>query len=66
MLTYTDDNNKVGKSIEILVHHDDGVREYSYDKGAEIVLQQAKNRNWDVISMKNDFANVFPTEDDTK
>ena len=66
MLTYTDDNNKVGKSIEILVHHDDGVREYSYDKGAENALQQAKSRNWDVISMKNDFANIFPTENDTK
>jgi hypothetical protein len=65
MLTYTDDNNKVGKSLEILVHHDDGVREYSYDKGAENVLQKAKDRNWSVISMKNDFMDIFPTGNET-
>ena len=66
MLTYTDDNNKVGKSLEILVHHDDGTREYSYDKGAENVLQKAKDRNWDVVSMKNDFKDMFPAENKNK
>jgi hypothetical protein len=45
MLNYADDNNNAGKSLEILVHHDDCVREYCYDKGAENVLQEAKNRN---------------------
>jgi haloacid dehalogenase-like hydrolase len=60
MLTYADDNNKAGKSLEILVHHDDGVREYSYDKGAENVLQEAKHRDWDVVSMKNDFGQIYP------
>ncbi len=65
MLTYTDDNNKVGKSLEILVHHDDGVREYSYDKGAENVLQAAKDRNWDLVSMKNDFAVIYPPQNET-
>jgi hypothetical protein len=65
MLTYANDNNKVGKSLEILVHHDDGVREYSYDKGAENVLQTAKDRNWDVVSMKNDFAVIYPAQNET-
>ena len=65
MLTYTDDNNKVGKSLEILVHHDDGIREYSYDKGAENVLQAAKDKNWDVVSMKNDFAVIYPPQNET-
>ena len=65
MLTYADDNNKVGKSLEILVHHDVGTREYSHDKGTENVLQKAKDRNWDVVSMKNDFKDIFPVENKT-
>ena len=67
MLNYTDDNNNNrGKSLEILVHHDDCVREYCYDKGAENVLEEAQKRNWNVVSMKNDFLNIFPTENQTK
>jgi hypothetical protein len=48
-----------------LIHHDDGVREYSYDKGAENVLKEAKDRNWDVVSMKNDFASIYPAQNET-
>jgi hypothetical protein len=67
MLTYTDDNNNNhGKSLEILIHHDDGVREYSYDKGAENVLQEAKNRNWTIVSMKDDFVRIYPFENSTR
>lgn len=66
MLTYTDDNNNHGKSLEILIHHDDGVREYSYDKGAENVLQEAKNRNWTIVSMKDDFVRIYPFENSTR
>jgi hypothetical protein len=66
MLTYTDDNNKDGKSLEIMIHHDDGEREYLYDEGAEELLEQAENRNWDVVSMKNDFINIFPALNGTK
>ncbi len=66
MLTYTDDNNNRGKSLEILVHHDDGVREYSYDKGAEKVLEEAQNRNWNVVSMKDDFVRIYPFENGTR
>ena len=66
MLTYTDDNNNHGKSLEILIHHDDGVREYSYDKGAENVLQEAKNKNWSVVSMKDDFVSIYPFENSTR
>jgi hypothetical protein len=60
MLTYADDNNNAGKSLEILIHHDYGVRDYSYDEGAENVLQKAKDRIWSVISMKNDFGQIYP------
>ena len=62
MPTYTDDNNNHDKSFEILIHHDDGIREYSYDKGAENVLQEAKNKNWSVVSMKDDFVSIYPFE----
>jgi hypothetical protein len=41
MLEFVNDNNQ-GKSLEILVHHDDAVREFSYDKGTENILNQSK------------------------
>jgi hypothetical protein len=60
MLEYADDNNPMGKSLKILIHHDDPIREFSYDKGAEKVLEDAKKRNWNIVSMKDDFATIFP------
>lgn len=46
-------------SLGVLVHHDDAQREYQYDKGAERALQLAADRNWLVVSMKEDFKRVF-------
>jgi hypothetical protein len=60
MLEYADDNNPTGKSLKILIHHNDPIREFSYDKGAEKVLEDAKKRNWNIVSMKDDFATIFP------
>ena len=60
MLNYTDDNNNPGKSLEMLLHHDDCVREYCYNKGAENVLEEAQKQNWNVISMKDDFKEIYP------
>lgn len=60
MLEYADDNNPTGKSLKILIHHDDPKREFSYDKGAEKVLEESKKRNWNIVSMKDDFATIFP------
>ncbi|MDY7018864.1 MAG: HAD family hydrolase [Chloroflexota bacterium] len=60
MLEFTDDRE--GPGLMLLVHHDDAEREYQYDKGAEKVLKVAKDRNWTVISMKNDFQTVFTFE----
>ena len=57
---------KLANHLEILVHHDDGTKKYSYDKGVENVLQKAKDRNWDVVSMKNDFKDMFPAENKNK
>jgi len=60
MLEFTDDRE--GPGLMLLVHHDDTEREYQYDKGAEKILEVAKNRNWTIVSMKNDFKTVFAFE----
>lgn len=65
MLTYTDDNNKDSKSFEIIIHHDDAIREYAYDSGAERILKKAEKRGWNVVSMENDFLNIFPMKNIT-
>jgi phosphoglycolate phosphatase-like HAD superfamily hydrolase len=61
MLKYVDDNNQHGKSLEIEVHHDDVQREYAYDTHAENILKEAENRNWIVVSMANDFKEIYPS-----
>jgi hydroxymethylpyrimidine pyrophosphatase-like HAD family hydrolase len=58
MLEYTDDGS--GPALALLLHHDDAEREFAYDEGAENALQAAGERGWTVVSMKNDFARVFP------
>jgi phosphoserine phosphatase len=60
MLEYVYENNEIGQSLPILIHHDDEKREYSYDKGAENILKDAKENNWLIISMKKDFKRIYP------
>lgn len=43
----------------LLVNHDDNERETAYTAGAEKVLELAKARNWTIVSMKDDWKNVF-------
>jgi phosphoglycolate phosphatase-like HAD superfamily hydrolase len=50
------------RSLQLLLRHDDGEREYAYDTGAEKVQQLAAVRNWQVISMQQDFLQVFKFE----
>ena len=59
MLRFADNNNKDGKSLEIIVHHDDAIREYSYDRGAEQILKEADKNSCNIVSMKNDFLNIY-------
>ncbi len=62
MLKYVgDNNNEDGKALKVLIHHDDPIREYSYDEGAENVLKEAQNRNWTVVDMKDDFREIYPS-----
>jgi phosphoglycolate phosphatase-like HAD superfamily hydrolase len=47
------------KSLQLLLRHDDSEREYAYDAGAEKAQQLAAVHNWQVISMTQDFQQVF-------
>jgi phosphoserine phosphatase len=48
------------EALRLVVLHDDGEREFDYTEGAEDALQRADDRGWTVISMKDDWATVFP------
>lgn len=41
------------------LNHDDTEREFAYQQGAEKALQLAGERNWNVISMKNEWKQVL-------
>ncbi len=43
----------------LLLRHDDEDREYAYDAGAENALGLAGHEDWLVLSMKDDFSQVF-------
>ncbi|MFW2405933.1 MAG: HAD family hydrolase [Gammaproteobacteria bacterium] len=52
-------------SLAVFVHHDDGEREYAYDRESHIGrldkgLDEAAERGWTVISMRDDWASIFP------
>lgn len=48
-----------GPSIAILVHHNDEAREYSYMHGTEKAVEDADQKGWYVVSMKDDFKEIF-------
>jgi phosphoglycolate phosphatase-like HAD superfamily hydrolase len=54
-----------GARLGLIVHHDDAEREYAYDRKSAIGrldrgLDEAPQRGWVVVSMKNDWERVFP------
>jgi phosphoglycolate phosphatase-like HAD superfamily hydrolase len=57
MLRFTD--SREGPALCLLVDHDDATREVAYEAGAEKVLALAKERDWSVVSMSNDWKSVF-------
>ena len=65
MLQYTATGR--GERLAVLVHHDDGVREYAYDRNSEVgalsaALDEGARAGWTIVSMKNDWRTVFPNE----
>jgi phosphoserine phosphatase len=62
MLEYVDSGE--GSHLEMMVHHDDAGREYTYTCDTKIGrlckgLELAKKRGWLLISMKDDWARIF-------
>lgn len=57
-----------GARLMMLVHHDDAVREFAYGAKSPIgtfsdaLTAEAKDKNWTIISMKDDWNKVFPFE----
>jgi phosphoglycolate phosphatase-like HAD superfamily hydrolase len=55
-----------GARLLLLVHHDDGEREWAYGAESKIgtfsdaLMAEAKARGWTVVSMKNDWQRIFP------
>ena len=51
-----------------LVHHDDAKREYAYGPDSDVgrfpvaLMEQAKSNGWNVVSMKNDWREIFSWE----
>jgi phosphoglycolate phosphatase-like HAD superfamily hydrolase len=53
-----------GPRLMLLVHHTDGVREYSYDRKSSFgkldkALDEATAKGWTVVSMKDDWKTIF-------
>jgi phosphoserine phosphatase len=46
-------------ALRMLLLHDDSEREFDYVAGAEQAIDVAKQENWTMVSMKNDWAQVF-------
>ena len=65
MLQYT--ASGAGKRLMLYVHHTDDKREWAYDRKSPIGkfdkgLDYARDNNWTVIDMKNDWKVVYPFE----
>ncbi len=55
-----------GTRLCVLIHHTDAEREWAYDRDSHVgrldkALLEARDRGWTVVSMKSDWAEVFPT-----
>ncbi|MBO9700923.1 MAG: haloacid dehalogenase-like hydrolase [Sporocytophaga sp.] len=57
MLTYSDERK--GASFQLLINHNDAVREFSYQEKDNASLQAAAANGWNVISIKDDWKIVF-------
>ena len=58
MLAYS--GREESPALRLLLLHDDDQREFSYTAGAENALDVADQQGWTVVSMKNDWTEVFP------
>jgi len=66
MLQYT--ASGAGAQLMVYIHHDDAEREWAYDRESHVGrldagLDEARERGWTVVSMKNDWNRVFGFEE---
>ena len=45
--------------LRLLVLHDDAEREFDYTSGSEQALERAASEGWTVVSVKDDWKQVF-------
>lgn len=57
MLKYSQGNKY--PSFQMIVNHDDAAREYAYQEKDSASLKAAAQNKWHVISMKNDWKDIF-------
>lgn len=57
MNTYCQSNKL--PSIQLMVNHDDPVREYEYSEPNNASLDASAKNNWNVVSIKNDWKKIF-------
>jgi len=55
----------LGPRLGVIVHHDDGVREFAYDRASPVGrlvrgLDEAPKRGWTIASMKRDWKTIYP------
>jgi hypothetical protein len=60
-----------GRRFGLIVHHDDAEREWAYDRKSHVgrlekALDEAATKGWTVVSMKKDWAVIFPASDGPK
>ena len=65
MLQYTTAGD--GQRFALLVHHTDAEREFAYDRQSHVGkldkgLDEAKTKGWTIVSMKDDWKQIFPFE----
>lgn len=56
MLTYSQQNPL---SLQLLINHDDSEREFAYSEPDNASLNNAKQKDWQVISMREDWNKIF-------
>lgn len=57
-LTYSMTNSL--PNFQLLINHDDEIREFAYAEKNNASLNAAKEGGWHVVSMKNDWLKIFP------
>jgi phosphoserine phosphatase len=63
MLQWTDAGG--GRRLLVLIHHTDAEREWAYDRDSHIgrldqALDEAGEKGWTVVDMKNDWKRIYP------